>query len=534
MHLYRLVRLRAPARGSLARACGRAAAGGVPKPRAEGSNTKCVTIMRCVGNGDVGVPRMVCGRNRAVGLHTVSLSATFSPSDAMLCPSHGQPLLADSVVQPCAENLRELDAESSQASSASASIASSSSSSAALASLTDRCMGDVAPYVIHEAKTKPILHTKLPPRTAVVTLAHRARNTTRFLSGAQAHHATDVVPCAVIVQALALREIGGFHEQSGVDLVLLHSQLLPEELEMIAAHGIKTYATNSLPDTGLYGSEFEAANMLKVDVAALTGYDRVLYVDLDMLPRERVEQHLLLEYAEDLVSFPGPSAPVSGQLFVLRPNVRMHTHLRRLTDTRNFSVARGWGQVGLLTWPDRVDLADSRAQCNASYAKRGLHVAPGKRRRHACSLSPFWMERCRKFGLTNWNFMHAGSDQGILWYAYNLSGLGSVRSIVGKPVVDGRSILFGRQFWTHLQGMCKPWLVSRSALTRAKCLKTGAYFWHGIWRRLRAKHDLDRKCPTFSRAFDKFVSIAPREAEMPCFWSERCFQKYKPKWVVGT
>ena len=72
------------------------------------------------------------------------------------------------------------------------------------------------------------------------------------------------------------------------------------------------------------------------------------------------------------------------------------------------------------------------------------------------------------------------------------------------------------------------------ALTRAKCLKTGAYFWHGIWRRLRAKHDLDRKCPTFSRAFDKFVSIAPREAEMPCFWSERCFQKYKPKWVVGT
>ena len=107
----------------------------------------------------------------------------------------------------------------------------------------------------------------------------------------------------------------------------------------------------------------------------------------------------------------------------------------------------------------------------------------------------------------------------------------AIDSVTGKPVVDGQSILYGLQFWTHLQGMCKPWLASRSALARAKCLKTGAYFWHGVWRRLRDKHDLDRKCPTFARAYEKFVAIAPKEAEMPCFWSERCFQKYKPGWV---
>ena len=62
-----------------------------------------------------------------------------------------------------------------------------------------------------------------------------------------------------------------------------------------------------------------------------------------------------------------------------------------------------------------------------------------------------------------------------------------------------------------------------AALARAKCLKTGAYFWHGVWNRLRAKHpDLDRKCPTFARAYEQFVAIAPKEAEMPCFWTFLC------------
>lgn len=369
----------------------------------------------------------------------------------------------------------------------------------------------------------------MPPRLAVVTLAHRARNTSRFLTGTQIDHDIDTLPCAVIVQALALREIGGFGPS--VDLVLLQSQLLPEQLEMIKAHDIKVHATESIPDASLYGSEFEAATMLKVDAVKLSDYDRVLYVDLDMIPRERVDQHLLLEYPEDFVSFPGASTPVSGQLFALRPSLRMHSLLRGLANTRNFSVARGWANVGLLTWPDRVELTDSRAQCNASYMQRGLHVGSQHRRR--CSLSRAWVERCRRHGVTNWNFMHAGTDQGILWYAYNLSGLGSVRSVTGKPIVNGQSILYGLPFWTHLQGMCKPWLASRSALARAKCLKTGAYFWHGVWNRLRAKHpDLDRKCPTFARAYENFVAIAPKEAEMPCFWSEKCFQKYKPKWVV--
>ena len=110
---------------------------------------------------------------------------------------------------------------------------------------------------------QPVLHKALPPRLAVVTLAHRARNTSRFLTGTQIDHDIDALPCAVIVQALALREIGGFGPS--VDIVLLQSQLLPEQLKMIKAHDIKVHTTDDIPDADLYGSEFEAATMLKVD-----------------------------------------------------------------------------------------------------------------------------------------------------------------------------------------------------------------------------------------------------------------------------
>lgn len=218
-----------------------------------------------------------------------------------------------------------------------------------------------------------------------------------------------------------------------------------------------------------------AATMLKVDVAGLTQYSRVLYLDLDMLPRERAAaEHLEWEYEEGLVAFPGPTTPVSGQLFVIRPDAKMHQLLRHLAETRanNFSVARGWAGSGLLTWP-AADASNARAQCNTTAMQNGLNVHPAQGRRR-CALWPFWIRRCQQHGLTSWNFMHAGSDQGVLWYAYNLSGVSSVRSLTAKPLgPKGHALPLGLQYWVHLQGTCKPWLVSRQTLRRSKCCCSG-------------------------------------------------------------
>ena len=424
-------------------------------------------------------------------------------------------LAADSLVQPCADSIAELPSTSTDA------------------LLADRCLSDVAPF--HTIPLEPPMlrrPLRASSRVAVVTVAHRPRSTARFLTPDQVDNATDVLPCATILQSLALREIGGFGVE--VDHVLVHSNWLPEQLQTVAAHGIKL-SMGSIPAAEAYGSEFEAANMLKIEVAGLTQYRRVLFIDLDMLPRERATQYLEWEYPEGLVGFPSPTTPISGQLFVLRPDAKMHRLLTQLAaDRANFSVARGWANGGLLTWPD-VDARSPRAQCNSSAMSRGAHVDPARGKRRRCALWPFWIARCRQHRLTNWNFIHAGSDQGILWYAYNLSGWSSLRALQNKPRgPNGEALLLGLPFWVHLQGMCKPWLATRETLARAKCLRSNAFFFHGVWDRFREAKGLDRTCPTFAAAFERFRKVAPPEARKPCFWggAVSCFERYRPAWVV--
>lgn len=252
-----------------------------------------------------------------------------------------------------------------------------------------------------------------------------------------------------------------------------------------------------------------------------------------MVPREQISQHLEWQYDEGLTGFTGLTAPVAGQLFVVRPDERIHRLLRRLAWTRadSFSVARGWASGGLLTWPE-IHASDPRAQCNATAMRHGMHLEPSRRQR--CALSPYWVARCRRHGLTNWNFMHAGSDQGILWYAYNLSGLSSVRALDTKPLgPDGKPLLLGLPFWVHLQGRCKPWLTTRETLRRSKCLKANAFFFFGVWEKVRDER-LERTCPSFARGYERFVRLAPAAARRPCFWGGRtnCYAQHKPAWVV--
>lgn len=164
--------------------------------------------------------------------------------------ARADPLPLDSLLQPCAAavNVPETTA----------------------LSVVDRCQSDAAHY--RTVASRPPIRIKQQhwPRLAVATVAHRARSSTRFLTAEQVENSTDVLPCAVIIQSLALRHIGGVPPE--VDIVLVHSDWLPEQLATAAAYGIKL-RQGSVPPTEQYSSEFEAANMLKVEVAGLTEYE---------------------------------------------------------------------------------------------------------------------------------------------------------------------------------------------------------------------------------------------------------------------
>ena len=140
--------------------------------------------------------------------------------------------------------------------------------------------------------------------------------------------------------------------------------------------------------------------------------------------------------------------------------------------------------------------------------------------------------------MTSWNHVAASGDQGIFYYVYNMSGRfpgATLRTLAHPRDADGRVFMGpGAPWWAHLQSSCKPWLVSRTTLARAKCLKLNAFFWHGVWAAATASDaSLGASCPSFAAAYTRFVGIAPKEARLPCFWTEECFKKYRPAWVTS-
>ena len=65
-------------------------------------------------------------------------------------------------------------------------------------------------------------------------------------------------------------------------------------------------------------------------------------------------------------------------------------------------------------------------------------------------------------------------------------------------------------------------------------VEKNAFFFHGVWERfVAADPSLKGTCPTFARAFDRFVSLAPPEAKLACFWGGRtnCYDRYRPSWA---
>ena len=381
--------------------------------------------------------------------------------------------------------------EQPQACAAAGTHGSNRTTAAEAAALANPALMDVAPFRVARW-LEPTRHPRIPSGVAVATALYQARNTSRFTSGPP----SDVAPCAALAQMRALRGMGGLE---GVDYVVVHAGLLSWQLRLLARHGVKLFAGTLPPAAAPYPSEYERAMMLKVDVLALTSYTRVLFLDVDMYPRRPVAALFTTEYAEDFVAFAESSAPYGANLFMVRPSRAAHTAARAASDARSFSVGRGWNGSGLLTWHS----LRGSAPCDMPYATR-------LRGGDACAVWPYWHARCTQLHVTNWNYVSASADNGILWWLFNLSsltspsgltspnalsspsGLTGFAGLTGLTGLTGFTSLTGTHgpsaplaarilhrpltpkgepeptasggWWAHAQSMCKPWLATPKIL----------------------------------------------------------------------
>ena len=118
----------------------------------------------------------------------------------------------------------------------------------------------------------------------------------------------------------------------------------------------------------------------------------------------------------------------------------------------------------------------------------------------ACAVWPYWRARCVRFGVTNWNYVSANADNGILWWLYNISGLGAARVLYRPSTPRGEpEPTASGAWWAHAQSMCKPWLATPKILAGSeRCSGINDYFFCTLWPEMAEA--LQDDCPAFEAA----------------------------------
>ena len=180
--------------------------------------------------------------------------------------------------------------------------------------------------------------------------------------------------------------------------------------------------------------KFFRANLIKVAVFGLTGYDKVVYLDLDVFltqinGRETdVDQGLYQKTEEQLVAAPGSAAPMAGGQLFIRPTRAAFALMVKLMN-EGFSKARGWGNRGWLVGEAGGSVAWPTVDC-----ERLPHYCGDEMRRD------------------KWVFFDAAGDQGLIYATFN-NGLESYKEEASYDnfMKECPSI--------HWYGVGKPWEV---------------------------------------------------------------------------
>lgn len=374
--------------------------------------------------------------------------------------------------------------------------------------LEDPCLSDVARFEVIPWPA-PRLHVNLlGQRLAVVTSVFDAGMDKFGGSG----HGAEILPCSIAMWYNSVARFSGLDD--AVDVVVIHANLkdsAKQRLHLLANSSRQPKLLLhevSLPLSTKIPSRWIAGCLIRIHAASLVQYDRVLVLDGDNMVARPIVDVFRTEFPEGLQAFEHPSAIQTAGWTLLRPNRRVFKLLLRLVNDYDFTIDKGWNKAGLLVWPERV------APCrNRGWRKATLNGTK-------CHLNSFWLERCLKYGITNWVHVGAYEVQGIFWYAYNMSGLSSARFIGEYQAKHNRVIGPGGGVLSpnvphliHLQGGCKPW----STKTPPSWLKDMKRVDHGVGRRCTANlqwfwdtlwHEADATvhamCPQFVLMRDEY------------------------------
>ena len=293
------------------------------------------------------------------------------------------------------------------------------------------------PALIDAAKFKVVPHPEakryatldeIPGRIAVVTVVGRT-NAPRYQD---ADPKADQLPCALIMQYLSIKEAGKIPFGNGKFdyVVIMSDEGTPTERKLFEQFGIKI-VTMPMPPESTYPLAFDRGAMMKAHGIALDEYDRILLLDGDMFAKTSIENHVLLEFMEDMVTSLHSSSPCAGNWIILRPNKEVHKQVWDVASDRVFSLEKGWNNSGLYTWPPGKETENL---CEAGYLIKADR---------SCSVNDVWVERCRKYRVINWLWMGVNEVQGFYPWVYNNTGLGT-SLYLGSSEVPSYSSMLGQ------------------------------------------------------------------------------------------
>jgi len=202
-------------------------------------------------------------------------------------------------------------------------------------------------------------------------------------------------------------------------------------------------------------TKFERTSSMKLHLAGMTSYARVLYVDVDIIIVGSLHRMLYVpEGGHELIGFSAWNSPLHGGILSVRPSSQAHSNLLRVYKEGRFDHDRGWDYdgpfLGGWAWCGERMPAEWKAKfCD------GTRLAP-------------------------WTFASAHHDQGLLFWWYAMRR-GSFRDLHRYPFyapgqLNHTFLELSSKFVPHVHfgGSPKPWSQA--------LLGYDSNVWQGMWQ----------------------------------------------------
>ncbi len=281
------------------------------------------------------------------------------------------------------------------------------------------------------ANTASITNFECPsPKTSEAALRSHSHHAYVLLLCDQEGNQANEFLMMVLVLAESIRRF----DRTNDIVVLVKGNLYSDTAKFIRRMGMKVLRVKSVgtrvPIEDPFHKlphEFTRCANTKIRILQLLHYDRVMFVDADIVFQENPQ---VLFDEPGFVGFDGPKSPFNAGLFVVTPSQQAFVDMQDIANSGSFDPKDGWLHYGEF---------------------------------------PHWREEGK---MHNWTFWGSHTDQGLFYYYYHI-------------LKDEANIRSNKEFdflFIHFSGTNKPFLKDRSNLSklRRRFQKPTAY-WYKLW-----------------------------------------------------